>query len=65
MPDATVESLRKNIEALLGQVGEPTHCRGCDARIWMVVHRNGRRAPYTGDGLNHFADCPKAKEFKR
>jgi len=46
----------------LGDVGE---CRGCRATVWWVPTINGRRAPYSAGGLNHFADCPKAGQFRR
>ena len=41
---------RANILRLLNQVGNPGTCKGCGADIWA---------------LNHFANCPKAKEFRR
>ncbi len=53
------------LEHLLHQVGEPGRCRGCDKEILWVTHRNGRRTPYTRDGLNHFIDCPAAGRFRR
>ena len=56
--------LAQNIKRLLNQVGEPGVCRGCGAPIWWVVHRNGKRAPYTEQGLNHFIDCTKAGQFR-
>jgi len=38
----------------------------CPAIRWWVLHlANGTRAPYTAEGLNHFATCIKAKEFRR
>lgn len=57
-------NLAENIKRLLSQVGEPGRCKGCGAPIWWVVHRNGRRAPCTEQGLNHFADCPQAGQFR-
>ena len=57
--------LRQNIHRLLTQVGGESKCRGCDAAIWWVVHRNGKKAPYTADALNHFADCPAAAKFRK
>ena len=52
------------LRALLGNVGDLGHCRGCKAEVWWIEHRNGRKAPYTAAGLNHFADCPAAASFK-
>lgn len=40
-------------------------CRECQATLYMVRHRNGKIAPYTVDGLNHFLDCPFANNFRR
>lgn len=60
-----VQDLRKRIRALLRNVGEEGSCKGCQAPIYWVVHRNGKRAPYTVDGLNHFADCPAANLFRK
>lgn len=50
--------------ALLKNVGDPGQCRGCQSPIFWVTHRNGKKAPYTPAGLNHFADCPAAGDFR-
>lgn len=55
---------KATIKKLLAQVGEEARCRGCQTPIWWVTHRNGRLAPYTAAGLNHFADCPRAADFR-
>jgi hypothetical protein len=62
---ATGAALAKNLDLLIKQIGDPGVCRGCGAPIRWVRHLNGKRVPYTVVGLNHFADCPKAKHFKR
>ena len=49
--------------ALLKNVGDRSTCSGCGAEIYWVHHKNGKRAPYTPAGLNHFIDCPKAAQF--
>jgi len=49
---------------LLGKVGDVGACR-CRVQLYWVVHRNGKRAPYTSAGLNHFIDCTRADEFRR
>lgn len=49
---------------LLSQVGDHGICKGCKAEIYWVQHRNGKRAPYDPDGVNHFATCPQAHHFK-
>lgn len=52
------------IERLLRNVaGEPVKCRGCEALIYWVTHKNGKRAPYTAAALNHFINCPAAAQF--
>jgi hypothetical protein len=50
--------------ALLKNVGDRAVCSGCGAEIYWVHHKNGKRAPYTPAGLNHFVDCPKAAQFQ-
>jgi len=60
-----IAALKKNVTVLLRLIGEPAQCRGCGAEIYWVVHRNGKRAPYTLLGLNHFADCPAAQSFRK
>jgi hypothetical protein len=58
------QALLDRLKALLGHVGQQGHCRGCHHLIWWVLHQNGKRAPYDVDGLNHFASCTSAKEFR-
>lgn len=50
--------------ALLKNIGDFARCRGCNAEIYWVTHRNGKVTPYTPAGLNHFIDCPQAERFK-
>jgi len=53
--------------------GDPGHCRyaNCRASIHWIQHKDkpngqaGGKGPYRLDGLNHFADCPGAKAFRR
>lgn len=59
------DALKKNIALLLNQIAESSHCKGCGVRIWWVTHRNGRKAPYTDTGMNHFIDCVAAAQFKK
>lgn len=56
--------IEKNVLRLLKQVGDESKCKGCGATIYWVRHKNGKKAPYTVEGLNHFADCPKAQSFR-
>jgi len=60
-----LEAVRGRLRALIRQVGEPAMCQGCEANIYFVRHLNGRNAPYDADGVNHFATCPKAENFRR
>lgn len=48
---------------MLQNVGQLGTCDGCGAVIVWVRHRNGKAAPYTTEGLNHFVTCPKADRF--
>ena len=57
--------LRAQVKMLLKQIGTEGKCRGCQADIFWVVHKNGKNVPYTPEGLNHFADCPEAGKFRR
>lgn len=65
LPEADAATLRETVGRLLTAVGDKGQCRGCGAEIWWLVHRNGKKVPYTAAGLNHFIDCPNAKDFKR
>jgi hypothetical protein len=51
---------------LLRHVGTPSHCRGCGAEVIWAYHRDTmKNTPYDLDGVNHFATCPKATEFRQ
>lgn len=60
-----IEAQAKAMVALLNNVADVGHCKGCGASIKWVRHRNGKRTPYDISGLNHFVSCPDAKEFKK
>ena len=55
----------KRMLALLKNVGDSGTCRGCGLPIFWVTHKNGKKAPYDFDGLNHFGSCSKREDFKR
>ena len=55
----------KRMAALLKNVGAPGRCKGCGAAITWVRHNSGHNTPYDIDGLNHFASCPEAAQFKK
>ena len=59
------EWLLSNIVKLLDNITKSTQCKKCGKDIWFVKHANGKIAPYTAQALNHFADCPNAKDFKK
>ena len=57
--EANIARLMKTIGADVGV------CRGCNARVYWVTTRNGKKAPFTAAGLSHFADCPAAERFRQ
>lgn len=59
------ESMRDIVRVYVMNLGDPARCKGCGATIWYIRHANGKHVPYTRDGLNHFADCPKAQRFRK
>ena len=57
---------RSRIEELMRNLGfDKARCRSCGRTIYWVVHKNGKKVPYTIDGQNHFANCPQADAFRR
>lgn len=59
-------SLEINIENILERTAkEKRPCKACGVMLWMVQHSNGKIAPYTVDGTNHFVNCPSAASFKK
>jgi hypothetical protein len=51
---------------LLDSIGaDKSTCKKCGSVIWWVVTKNGKKAPFTAQGVNHFADCPGAEEVRR
>lgn len=62
---ACSQAQAENMLGLLERIGARDSCRGCNRTIFWVHHVNGKNAPYTEAGLNHFIDCPKRDDFKR
>ena len=61
-----LSKIESNIQMLYATLGaSPGTCKACGAAIWWVKTKNGKNAPFTAAGLNHFADCPKAKNFRK
>ena len=52
-------------DLLLRTAKETRPCRACQAQLYFVQHNNGKVAPYTADGVNHFINCPAANQFKK
>ena len=44
---------------------ETRQCKACGTLLFFVQHRNGKIAPYTIEGVNHFSNCPQAARFKK
>lgn len=66
MPDQNLPAIERRMESLLRNVAEEIRpCKACGAELAMVRHRNGKLAPCTMAGLNHFIDCAKAGQFRR
>lgn len=60
------EAAQKQIAAMLRIVAvEVRPCKACGRTIYMLATKNGKKAPYTDDAVNHFSDCEKAHTFKR
>lgn len=53
------------LKKMLVIVGTPGRCKGCNLAIYWVSTRRDSVLPYTAEGLPHFADCPKASEFRK
>ena len=64
-PD-TLDAANERINALLDKIAERKRpCGTCGVQLWFVRHiDSGRLAPYTYQGINHFANCPFAAEFR-
>ena len=61
---AKVVFLSENILKLFGLVSDESKCKWCGQAIWWMKHKNGKPVAYTHEALNHFIDCPNAKEIR-
>ena len=61
--DTCIRVLQANMVDLLLRIGSPAKCKGCGAQVVWLTHLNGKKAPYTLKGLNHFVDCPVRDRF--
>jgi hypothetical protein len=56
----------QRLERILQLVAEAVRpCQACGVKLYFVRHANGKLAPYTADGVNHFATCPDRDRFKK
>lgn len=66
MGERRTPTITELMETLLRNVAEEIRpCKACGAELAMVRHKNGKLAPYTMAGVNHFIDCEKADQFRR
>lgn len=64
MPE--IPPIEKRMATLLQLVAEEIRpCKACGVQLAFVKHRNGKLAPYTIDGVNHFINCFWADDFRR
>lgn len=40
-------------------------CAGCGAQMFMFATGKRSLAPFTDQGISHFADCPRGMEFRK
>ena len=66
MGERRTATITELMETLLRNVAEEIRpCKACGAELAMVRHKNGKLAPYTMAGVNHFIDCEKADQLRR
>lgn len=58
-------AMTKAMTDLLNNIGTKGFCRGCQAPVYWVTHKNKKPVPYTPAGLNHFQDCPQREQFRK
>lgn len=61
-----LQDLRRRLMPMFDQLGRRQRCQGlnCGATLWMVQLADGKMAPYSLSGLNHYADCKDPDHFK-
>lgn len=60
------QAVDEEIEERLRKIGiEIVFCKRCGKEMFWVKTKNGKSAPITLKLINHFADCPKADEFRK
>jgi len=58
--------LKSNIAILYQRMNlKKGNCKACNKEIWWVYYPTSDKwSPHTDEALNHFADCPRAEEFR-
>ena len=58
-------ALKNAIRNFVIEQGGRGNCSGCGAEVLWCKHSNGKTAPYTVHGFNHFIDCPLRDRFHK
>ena len=58
------DEIIEDFRALLSAITDPVTCKKCGEKIWFVSSKRNKYMPITANGINHFADCKFAKEFR-
>lgn len=62
--DGAVE-FAKDALKFLDLIGKKSRCTACGRVIWFVPSKKGGAMPVTNEMKSHFADCPKANQFRK
>ena len=61
--------IEQRLVAILVRAAEFSRpCKACHARIYFIRHNaehGGTVTPYDEHGMNHFATCPQAAQFRK
>jgi len=61
-----ISGLRTRMLSILRNCAEVTRpCKACGKFLYFLKGTSGKLSPYEETGLNHFATCPHAGDFKR
>jgi len=63
--EADKDEIIEQFRAMLNMIAGKCNCKKCNKPIWFIKSKNNVFMPITEDGINHFADCPYAKDFKK
>lgn len=59
------EHVKERTTRLLKMIVAPSFCAACGRTIYFVRMKSGKTNPITEEGISHFADCQKAKRFRK